>query len=248
MTLKYRRVLMKLSGEALAGGHQTGVDPKTVAEICAEIGTVLTLGIQMALVIGGGNIFRGLSVSASGMDRASADYMGMLATVMNALAVQDMLEKQGYPTRVMSAISMREICEPFIRRRALRHLEKGRVVICAGGTGNPYFTTDTAAALRGMELKCDAIIKATKVDGIYDRDPFKHPDAVKFDELTYQEALEKRLEVMDATAFALARDSRIPIIVCRMLGGDMAAAAQGRTVGTTVYQPQEQATGTKHGQ
>lgn len=235
MALKYRRVLMKLSGEALAGGHQTGVDPQTVAQICAEIGAVLALGIQMALVIGGGNIFRGLSVSASGMDRASADYMGMLATVMNALAVQDMLEKQGYPTRVMSAIAMREICEPFIRRRALRHLEKGRVVICAGGTGNPYFTTDTAAALRGMELKCDAIIKATKVDGIYDRDPAVHKDAVKFDQLSYQETLEKRLGVMDATAFALLQDSKIPVIVCRMLGGDMAKAAQGEKVGTIVH-------------
>ncbi|MBD5553633.1 MAG: UMP kinase [Desulfovibrio sp.] len=234
MPLKYRRVLMKLSGEALAGGHQTGVDPETVAQICAEIGAVLALGIQMALVIGGGNIFRGLSVSASGMDRAQADYMGMLATVMNALAVQDMLEKQGYPTRVLSAISMREVCEPFIRRRALRHLEKGRVVICAGGTGNPYFTTDTAAALRGMELKCDAIIKATKVDGIYDSDPVKNPAAVKFDSITYQEALERQLAVMDATAFALLQESRIPVIVCRMIGGDMAKAAQGERVGTIV--------------
>lgn len=234
MPLKYRRVLMKLSGEALAGGHQTGVDPETVAQICAEIGAVLALGIQMALVIGGGNIFRGLSVSASGMDRAQADYMGMLATVMNALAVQDMLEKQGYPTRVLSAISMREVCEPFIRRRALRHLEKGRVVICAGGTGNPYFTTDTAAALRGMELKCDAIIKATKVDGIYDCDPVKNPHAIKFDSITYQEALERQLAVMDATAFALLQESRIPVIVCRMLGGDMAKAAQGEKVGTIV--------------
>lgn len=234
MPLKYRRVLMKLSGEALAGGHQTGVDPETVAQICAEIGAVLALGIQMALVIGGGNIFRGLSVSASGMDRAQADYMGMLATVMNALAVQDMLEKQGYPTRVLSAISMREVCEPFIRRRALRHLEKGRVVICAGGTGNPYFTTDTAAALRGMELKCDAIIKATKVDGIYDCDPVKNPHAIKFDSITYQEALERQLAVMDATAFALLQESRIPVIVCRMLGSDMAKAAQGEKVGTIV--------------
>lgn len=234
MGLKYRRVLLKLSGEALAGEHKTGVDPNTVASICAEIGSVLALGIQMALVIGGGNIFRGLSSSATGMDRASADYMGMLATVMNALAVQDMLEKQGYPTRVLSAISMREVCEPFIRRRALRHLEKGRVVICAGGTGNPYFTTDTAAALRGMELKCDAIIKATKVDGIYDKDPVVHPDAVKFGELTYDEALRRRLGVMDSTAFALVQDNNIPIIVCRMTGGDLARAAQGEKVGTTV--------------
>lgn len=235
MSLKYKRVLLKLSGEALAGEHKTGVDPACVATICAEIGSVLALGMQMALVIGGGNIFRGLSVSASGMDRASADYMGMLATVMNALAVQDMLEKQGYPTRVMSAISMREVCEPFIRRRALRHLEKGRVVICAGGTGNPYFTTDTAAALRGVELKCDAIIKATKVDGIYDKDPEKNTDAVRYDQISYEDSLRKRLGVMDATAFALAQDSRIPIIVCRMLGGDMARACQGEKVGTLVH-------------
>lgn len=234
MNLKYRRVLLKLSGEALAGEHKIGVDPDTVADICTEIGSVLALGIQMALVIGGGNIFRGLSGSASGMDRASADYMGMLATVMNALAVQDMLEKQGYPTRVMSAISMREICEPFIRRRALRHLEKGRVVICAGGTGNPYFTTDTAAALRGMELKCNVIIKATKVDGIYDKDPAIYKDAIKFSALTYDETLRKRLGVMDATAFALVQDNNIPIIVCRITGGDLVKAAQGDEVGTIV--------------
>lgn len=176
--LKYKRVLLKLSGEALAGEQKTGIDPETVSAICGEIGTVLDMGVEMALVIGGGNIFRGLSGSAKGMERSSADYMGMLATVLNALAVQDMLEKQGYPTRVLSAITMQEVCESFIRRRALRHMEKGRVVICAAGTGNPYFTTDTTAALRGMELKCDAIIKATKVDGIYDKDPAQHADAV----------------------------------------------------------------------
>ena len=174
-TLKYKRVLLKLSGEALAGENKTGIDPETVATICREIGTVLEMGVEMALVIGGGNIFRGLSGSAKGMERSSADYMGMLATVLNALAVQDMLEKLGYPTRVLSAITMQEVCEPFIRRRALRHMEKGRVVICAAGTGNPYFTTDTTAALRGMELKCDAIIKATKVDGIYERTPPNFP-------------------------------------------------------------------------
>ena len=173
-TLKYKRVLLKLSGEA-GGRAQNRHRPETVAAICGEIGTVLEMGVEMALVIGGGNIFRGLSGSAKGMERSSADYMGMLATVLNALAVQDMLEKQGYPTRVLSAITMQEVCESFIRRRALRHLEKGRVVICAAGTGNPYFTTDTTAALRGMELKCDAIIKATKVDGIYDKDPATHP-------------------------------------------------------------------------
>lgn len=234
MSLKYRRVLIKLSGEALAGEYKAGIDPETVAAACAEIGSVLTLGVEMALVIGGGNIFRGLSGSASGMERASADYMGMLATVLNALAVQDMLEKLGYPTRVMSAINMKEICEPYIRRRALRHLEKGRVIICAGGTGNPYFTTDTTAALRGMELKCDAIIKATKVDGIYDKDPQKNADAVKFDHLSIDESLSRHLGVMDATAFALVRDNHIPVIVCRMLGGDIAKVVKGEQVGTIV--------------
>lgn len=234
MALKYRRVLLKLSGEALAGDHKSGIDPRTVDSVCDEIGAALNLGAQMALVIGGGNIFRGLSGAAQGMDRSAADNMGMLATILNALATQELLEKRGYPTRVMSAITMREICEPFIRRRALRHLEKGRVVICAGGTGNPYFTTDTAAALRGMELKCDAIIKATKVDGIYDKDPEKNPDAVKLAHLTYEQSLDLRLGVMDATAFALVRDSHIPIIVCRMLGGDICRALKGEPVGSIV--------------
>lgn len=234
MALKYRRVLLKLSGEALAGEFKAGIDPKTVAAVCAEIGEVLSLGVEMALVIGGGNIFRGLSGSAIGMERSSADYMGMLATVLNALAVQDMLEKAGFPTRVLSAINMKEICEPFIRRRALRHLEKGRVVICAGGTGNPFFTTDTTAALRGMELKCNAIIKATKVDGIYDKDPQKNTDAVKFNQISFDDTLKLRLGVMDATAFALVRESDIPIIVCRMLGGDIARVVQGEPVGTIV--------------
>ena len=233
--LKYRRVLVKLSGEALAGDQKTGIDPDTVSTICQELGKVLDLGVQMALVIGGGNIFRGLSGSAKGMERSSADYMGMLATVMNALAVQDMLEKQGYPTRVLSAINMKVVCEPFIRRRALRHLEKGRVVICAAGTGNPYFTTDTTAALRGMELQCEAIVKATKVDGIYDKDPVKYPDAKKLASVTYDEALERHLGVMDATAFALVRDNRVPIIVCRMLGGELGRALQGENVGSIVH-------------
>ena len=233
--LKYKRVLVKLSGEALAGEQKTGIDPTTVDTICKELGKVLDLGVQMALVIGGGNIFRGLSGSAKGMERSSADYMGMLATVMNALAVQDMLEKLGYPTRVLSAINMKVVCEPFIRRRALRHLEKGRVVICAAGTGNPYFTTDTTAALRGMELQCEAIVKATKVDGIYDKDPVKYPDAKKLPQVTYDEALEKHLGVMDATAFALVRDNRVPIIVCRMLGGDLGRALQGEDVGSIVH-------------
>lgn len=234
MAIKYRRILLKLSGEALAGYQKTGIDPDTVNAVCTEIGSVLTLGVEMALVIGGGNIFRGLSGSAKGMDRASADQMGMLATVLNALAVQDMLEKLGYPTRVMSAINMREICEPFIRRRALRHLEKGRVVICAGGTGNPYFTTDTTAALRGMELHCDVIIKATKVDGIYDKDPQKNADAIKYERISYDDTISLHLGVMDATAFTLVRDNKIPIIVCKMLGGDIRRVVEGEAVGTLV--------------
>lgn len=232
--LRYKRVLVKLSGEALAGPNHFGIDPQTVGVICRELAEVLDLGVQMALVIGGGNIFRGLSGSAKGMERSSADYMGMLATVLNALAVQDALEKIGHPTRVLSAIGMQQVCETFIRRRALRHMEKGRVVICAAGTGNPYFTTDTTAALRGMELQCDAIIKATKVDGIYDKDPATHDDAVKFSTISYDETLSRHLGVMDATAFALVRDNKVPIIVCRMLGGDILRAVRGENVGTIV--------------
>ena len=233
-TLKYRRVLLKLSGEALAGEHKTGIDPDTVAAICDEIGGLLEMGVELALVIGGGNIFRGLSGSAKGMERSSADYMGMLATVLNALAVQDRLEKQGFPTRVLSAIDMQEVCEPFIRRRALRHLEKGRVVICAAGTGNPYFTTDTTAALRGMELKCDAIIKATKVDGVYDKDPMKHDDAVMFKHLSYEETLRRHLKVMDSTAITLAQENQVPIIVCNMFNGSIKKVVTGENPGTTV--------------
>lgn len=232
--LHYKRVLLKLSGEALAGEQKTGIEPATVSKICEELGSVLNMGLQVALVIGGGNIFRGLSASAKGMERSSADYMGMLATVLNALAVQDVLEKQGHPTRVLSAITMQEVCEPFIRRRALRHMEKGRVIICAAGTGNPYFTTDTAAALRGMELKCDAIIKATKVDGVYDKDPMLHADAVKYTRVSYDEALAKHLGVMDATAIALAQENSVPILVCKMFGGHIGRAVCGEDVGTTV--------------
>jgi uridylate kinase len=232
--LKYRRVLLKLSGEALAGEQKGGIDPITVERICAEIRPVLELGLELALVIGGGNIFRGLSASAQGMDRSSADYMGMLATVLNALAVQDVLEKSGRPTRVLSAIAMQEICEPYVRRRAMRHLEKGRVVICAAGTGNPYFTTDTAAALRGMELKCEAIIKATKVRGVYDRDPQQHADAVMFSRISYNEALDRRLGVMDATAITLARENKVPVFVCSMFGGCIQRVVYGGDEGTMV--------------
>ena len=232
--LKYRRVLLKLSGEALAGDKQIGIDPHTVSKICAEIAHVVDLGLEVALVIGGGNIFRGLSASAEGMDRSSADYMGMLATVLNALAVQDALEKMGHPTRVLSAIAMQEVCEPYVRRRAIRHLEKGRVIICAAGTGNPYFTTDTAAALRGMELKCDAIIKATKVDGVYDKDPMKHDDAVMFKNLSYEETLRRHLKVMDSTAITLAQENRVPIIVCSMFNGSIKKVVTGENPGTIV--------------
>ncbi len=232
--LHYKRVLLKLSGEALGGEQGTGIHPDTVSKICEEVGGVLSLGLEVALVIGGGNIFRGLSASAEGMERSSADYMGMLATVLNALAVQNVLEKQGFPTRVLSAITMQEVCESYIRRRALRHLEKGRVVICAAGTGNPYFTTDTAAALRGMELQCDAIIKATKVDGVYDKDPVKHSDAVKYTKVSYDEALARHLGVMDATAIALAQENNLPIVVCSMFGGAIKRVVCGEEVGTTV--------------
>lgn len=192
------------------------------------------MGLETALVIGGGNIFRGLSASAQGMDRSSADYMGMLATVLNALALQDALEKTGHPTRVLSAITMQQVCEPYVRRRAMRHLEKGRVVICAAGTGNPYFTTDTTAALRGMELKCDAIIKATKVDGVYDKDPVQHPDAVMFKRLSYEETLRRHLRVMDSTAITLAQENRMPIIVCNMFNGCIKQVVTGHDAGTIV--------------
>ncbi len=233
--LRYSRVLFKLSGEALAGPGEYGVDPATITGFCEEIANTVEKGLQLALVIGGGNIFRGVSSSAKGMERSSADYMGMLATVMNALAVQDALEKQGLQTRVLSAISMREVCEPYIRRRAVRHLEKGRVVICAAGTGNPYFTTDTAAALRAMELKCEAIIKGTKVDGVYDKDPMKHDDAVKFSRLTYMDVLERQLRVMDSTAISLAMDNDMPIVVFNMFtNGNLNRVVMGEDVGTTV--------------
>ncbi len=232
--LRYKRVLLKLSGEALAGEQGYGIDPATVSKICEEIAEVVGMGLQVAMVIGGGNIFRGLSASVKGMDRSSADYMGMLATVLNAVAVQDALENLGHQTRVLSAITMQEVCEPYIRRRAERHLEKGRVVICAAGIGSPYFTTDTAAALRGMELKCEAIIKATKVDGVYDKDPLRHPDAVMFKTLSYDETLRRHLEVMDSTAITLARENHVPIIVCNLFKGNIKRVVLGEDVGTIV--------------
>ncbi|WP_121064909.1 UMP kinase [Chachezhania antarctica] len=211
--LKYKRVMLKISGEALMGQEGYGLHPPTVERIAREVKTVHDLGAQICMVIGGGNIFRGLSGSAQGMERTTADYMGMLATVMNALAMQSSLENMGVYTRVISAIRMDEVCEPYIRRRAVRHLEKERVCIFAAGTGNPYFTTDTAATLRANEMKCQAIFKGTKVDGIYDKDPKKFDDATRYDDLSYDQCLAENLGVMDATAIALARDNNLPIIV-----------------------------------
>ena len=210
---QFKRVLLKISGEALMGDQGYGLHPPTVERIAAEVKTVHDLGAEICMVIGGGTIFRGLQGSAQGMERTTADYMGMLATVMNALAMQSSLEEQGVHTRVVSAIPMDQVCEPYIRRRAVRHLEKKRVVIFAAGTGNPYFTTDTAATLRASEMACEAIFKGTQVDGIYDKDPKRHSDAVRYDAVTYDEVLQKRLKVMDASAIALARDNNLPIIV-----------------------------------
>jgi len=210
---RFRRVLLKVSGEALMGGREYGLDPVIVDRVAGEIKAVLGLGIEVCLVIGGGNIFRGISGAATGMERASADYMGMLATVINALAMQNALEKIGVKTRVQSAIPMSTVCEPYIRRRAVRHMEKGRVVIFAAGTGNPFFTTDTAAALRASEMGCDLLLKGTKVDGVYTADPRKHPSAERFDSLTYHQVLARDLQVMDASAISLARENKLPIIV-----------------------------------
>ncbi|GGD32078.1 UMP kinase [Sinisalibacter lacisalsi] len=210
---RYKRVLLKISGEALMGDQGYGLHPPTVQRIAREVQSVHEMGVEICMVIGGGNIFRGLQGSAQGMERTTADYMGMLATVMNALAMQSALEGLGVFTRVISAIRMDEVCEPYIRRRAVRHLEKKRVVIFAAGTGNPYFTTDTAATLRASEMACEAIFKGTKVDGVYDKDPAKHADATRYDRVSFDEALAKRLGVMDASAIALARDNNLPIIV-----------------------------------
>jgi uridylate kinase len=232
---KYGRVLLKLSGEALMGAQPYGIDPAVAAQIARDVGELQTLGVQTAIVIGGGNIFRGVAASARGMDRATGDYMGMLATVINALALQDALEQQGIVTRVMSAIEMRAVAEPFIRRRAMRHLEKGRAVVFAAGTGNPYFTTDTAAALRAMEIKADVIMKATKVDGIYTADPLKDPTARRYDRISYLQVLEQRLEVMDATAISLCMDNRLPILVFNLREpGNLRRAVLGEAVGSTV--------------
>jgi len=232
---RFKRILLKLSGEALAGEQGYGIDPAVIQGIAEEIRDVIHLGVEVALVIGGGNIFRGLAASSRGMDRASADYMGMLATVMNSLAMQDALEKLGVLTRVQSAIEMQEIAEPYIRRRAIRHLEKGRVVIFGAGTGNPYFTTDTAASLRAMEIGAEVILKATKVDGVYSDDPMKNPEAVKFNSLTYLEVLEKGLQVMDATATSLCMDNQLPIVVFDLTEkGNICRVVRGDDIGTIV--------------
>lgn len=232
----YNRVLIKLSGEALMGGNgRLGIDPTTVDQICKEISEIAHMGVQVALVIGGGNIFRGLSASARGMDRVTADYMGMLATVINALALQDYLERYDVQTRVMTAIKMEELAEPFIRRRAIRHLEKGLVVIFGAGTGNPYFTTDTAATLRAVEVEADVIFKATKVDGVYDKDPVEFPDAVKFDNLTYMDVVQKRLKVMDTTAVTLCMENKLPILVFKLKEpGNLKKVILGEKLGTKV--------------
>jgi len=232
---KYRRVLIKLSGEALGGKGDNGISSDAVHHTALEIEAVCKLGVEVALVVGGGNIFRGLSGAEKGIERATGDYMGMLATVINALALQDALEKRGIPTRVQTAIVMSQIAEPFIRRRAVRHLEKGRVIIFGGGTGNPFFSTDTAAALRANEISAEVILKATKVDGIYDSDPKKNPNAVRFDRISYLDALQKQLKVMDSTAFSLCMDNKMPIIVFDLFKpGNLARVTLGETVGTLV--------------
>ncbi|GER01163.1 uridylate kinase [Iodidimonas gelatinilytica] len=238
---KYKRILLKLSGEALMGDNAYGIDPSVIDRVAEDISEARDLGAEICLVVGGGNIFRGLSAAASGFDRASADYMGMLATVMNALAVQNGLEKQGIHTRVLSAIPMSSVCEPYIRRRAIRHMEKGRVVIFAAGTGNPFFTTDTAAALRAAEMSCDALLKGTQVDGVYTADPKKDPTAERYESLSFMDVLRQDLQVMDASAVSLCRENKIPILVfsiqskgelARVLGGSGTCTIVGEEDGT----------------
>jgi uridylate kinase len=236
----YKRVLLKLSGEALMGNQGYGISPEMINVIAGEVADTARLGVQIAIVVGGGNIFRGLSESSKGMDRASADYVGMLATVMNAVSLQDAIERQGVVTRVQSAIPMSQLAEPYIRRRAMRHLEKERVVIFGAGTGNPFFTTDTAAALRAMEIGAEVLLKATKVDGVYDKDPRKHTDARRYQQVTFTDALQKDLGVMDATAFALCRDNELPICVFDMTRhGNIQRVVCGEAVGTRIVKDNE---------
>ena len=233
---RYARVLLKLSGEAFAGEeHSFGIEPRTVASIARQVAEANSMGVELGIVVGGGNIIRGLSASARGTDRTTADYMGMLATVINALALQDALEKEGVQTRVQTALWMQELAEPYIRRRAIRHLEKERVVIFAGGTGNPYFSTDTTAALRALEMGADAILKGTRVDGVYDSDPLVNPDAEKFPSLDYIEVLQRGLKVMDSTAISLCMDNNLPIIVFNLKAGNIVRILAGEDVGTLVH-------------
>ena len=235
--LKYRRVLLKLSGEALMGNEDYGIDPVVIQALAAEIIEAQRAGAQIGLVIGGGNIFRGAGLAAAGMDRVTGDHMGMLATVINALAMADALEKQGAYSRVMSAIKINEVCEDYIRRRAIRHLEKGRIVLFAAGTGNPFFTTDSAAALRASEVGADLLLKATKVDGIYDADPKKNPNAIRYAELSYDDVIARNLQVMDTAAFALCRDNRIPLRIYNMMQpGALMAILRGEALGTLVHE------------
>ena len=231
----YRRILLKVSGEALLGRQEYGIDPPVMRRVATEIAEVSGLGIEIGLVIGGGNIFRGAGLAEAGMDRVTGDQMGMLATVINALALQDALERQGAVARVMSALQINEVCEDYIRRRALRHLEKGRVVIFAAGTGNPFFTTDTAASLRAIEMGADVLIKATKVDGVYSADPFEKPDAVRYDDLSFDQVLDDNLNVMDATAIVMCRENNLPLIVFNLNNaGDLIRLVKGETLGTAV--------------
>ena len=233
--MTYERVLLKLSGEALMGEKPYGIDPAIVQSIAEDVSKVVSNGTQLAIVVGGGNIFRGLKGSAAGMDRATADYVGMLATVMNAITLQDGLERSGVPTRVQSAIEMQQVAEPYIRRRAIRHLEKGRVVVFGGGCGNPFFTTDTTAALRAAEINADVVFKATKVDGVYNKDPKKFQDAIRYDELTFQEVLSQEIAVMDSTAIALCKDNKIPIIVFNLFeSGNITKAVAGEAIGSRI--------------
>ena len=238
---KYKRVLLKLSGEALQGPGQFGINSEVIEYVSEEIKSIYSLGVETAIVIGGGNIFRGVSTSSKGMDRSTADYMGMLATVINALALQDFLERKGLPTRIQTALEIKQVAEPFIKRRAIRHLEKGRIVIFASGTGNPFFTTDTAATLRALQMGADIIMKATKVDGIYDKDPVKNKDASKFAELTYMEILKKGLKIMDATSISLCMEGNIPIVVFDLFEkGSIEKVIRGEKVGTIVRSGTEQ--------
>ena len=232
----YKRILLKLSGEALAGGASFGIDADRVKQLASEVAGVLAAGVEVGVVVGGGNIFRGVAAAAQMMDRVTADHMGMLATVINSLALSDALEKMGHPTRVMSAIEMHQVAEPYIRRRAIRHLEKGRIVIFAAGTSNPYFSTDTAATLRALEIKADIIAKATRVDGVYDKDPLKYPGAIRYPQITYLEVLSQGLGVMDATSIAMCRDNRLPIIVFNLnTTGNIMRMSMGEPVGTLIH-------------